>query len=434
MHAETQTEWENRMFQKILVFLRNELCIDFPYLERALSALIPEGKENVHAFATEGVYLYYPSAHYLKVFEENEQFLRRAYLHTVFHCLYAHLWQRGNREVKRWNLACDIAVEFVIDGFNKQTTQRLLSWLRQQYYEKMREKKVISAAGIYELLAEEAPERLTELAQEFYTDDHALWGREDKQSPMPHQQKQSDDPQKKWQKIARQVQFQKEKSDRRSDAAAATMQVQITEERKRRNYKEFLKKFAAFHEQVRCDMDNFDLNYYTYGLRTYGNLPLIEPLETREERRISEFVIVVDTSYSTSGELVRSFLQETLHILLEQNAFFTAAKVHLIQCDDRIQEDLVIQSQKQAQELMARFEIKGGGNTDFRPAFTYVEELRGKGELRNLGGLLYFTDGNGTYPAKKPDYPCAFLYLDEYDEEAVPVWAIRRRLDRTDNI
>ena len=434
MHAETQTEWENRMFQKILVFLRDELCIDFPYLERALSALIPEGKENVHAFATEGVYLYYPSTHYLKVFEENEQFLRRAYLHTVFHCLYAHLWQRGNREVKRWNLACDIAVEFVIDGFNKQTTQRLLSWLRQQYYEKMREKKVISAAGIYELLAEEAPERLTELAQEFYTDDHALWGREDKQSPMPHQQKQSDDPQKKWQKIARQVQFQKEKSDRRSDAAAATMQVQITEERKRRNYKEFLKKFAAFHEQVRCDMDNFDLNYYTYGLRTYGNLPLIEPLETREERRISEFVIVVDTSYSTSGELVRSFLQETLHILLEQNAFFTAAKVHLIQCDDRIQEDLVIQSQKQAQELMARFEIKGGGNTDFRPAFTYVEELRGKGELRNLGGLLYFTDGNGTYPAKKPDYPCAFLYLDEYDEEAVPVWAIRRRLDRTDNI
>ena len=434
MHAETQTEWENRMFQKILVFLRDELCIDFPYLDRALSALIPEGKENVHAFATEGVYLYYPSAHYLKVFEENEQFLRRAYLHTVFHCLYAHLWQRGNREVKRWNLACDIAVEFVIDGFNKQTTQRLLSWLRQQYYEKMREKKVISAAGIYELLAEEAPERLTELAQEFYTDDHALWGREDKQSPMPHQQKQSDDPQKKWQKIARQVQFQKEKSDRRSDAAAATMQVQITEERKRRNYKEFLKKFAAFHEQVRCDMDNFDLNYYTYGLRTYGNLPLIEPLETREERRISEFVIVVDTSYSTSGELVRSFLQETLHILLEQNAFFTAAKVHLIQCDDRIQEDLVIQSQKQAQELMARFEIKGGGNTDFRPAFTYVEELRGKGELRNLGGLLYFTDGNGTYPAKKPDYPCAFLYLDEYDEEAVPVWAIRRRLDRTDNI
>lgn len=434
MHAETQTEWEIRMFQKILTYLRDELCIDFPYLERALSALIPEGKENVNAFATEGVYLYYPPAHYLKVFEENELFLRRAYLHTVFHCLYAHLWQRGAREEKRWNLACDIAVEYLIDGLQKQTTKRLLSWQRQQYYEKMQEKNVISAAGIYELLFEEAPERLFDLAREFYTDDHALWGQKNEKSPMPDQQRQEEDPQKKWQKIARQVQFQKEKSDRRSEAAGAAMQAEITAERKRRSYRDFLMKFAAFKENMRCDMDTFDLNFYTYGLRMYGNLPLIEPLETREERRISEIVIVVDTSYSTSGELVRSFLQETLHILLEQNAFFSTAKVHLIQCDDVVQEDLVIQSAGQAQEVLSHFEIKGGGNTDFRPAFSYVEELRAAGELKNLGGLLYFTDGNGTYPGKKPDYPCAFLYLDAYNEEAVPAWAIRRRLDETDKI
>lgn len=432
MHAETQTEWEIRMFNKVLIYLRDELSVDLPYLERALSALVPEGKENVNAFATEGVHLYYPPAHYLKVFEENELFLRRAYLHTVLHCLYAHLWQRGDREEKRWNLACDIAAEFVIDGFNKQTTRRLLSWQRQQYYEKMREKQVISAAGIYELLLNEPPKRLAELAQEFYTDDHALWGQKKGKSPMPKQQSQGEDPQKKWQKIARQVQFQKEKNDQSSDAAAAAMQAEITAQKKRRSYRDFLMKFAAFRENMRCDMDTFDLNFYTYGLRMYGNLPLIEPLETREERRISEFVIVVDTSYSTSGELVRSFLQETLHILLEKNAFFMTSKVHLIQCDDAVQEDLVIQSPEQAQEVLSHFEIQGGGNTDFRPAFTYVEELRGKGDLRDLGGLLYFTDGNGTYPVKKPDYPCAFLYLDAYNEVDVPAWAIKRRLDADD--
>lgn len=433
MHAETQTEWEIQMFNKILSYLRGELCIDFPYLERALSALAPDGKDNVHAFATEGVHLYYPPAHYLKVFEENELFLRRAYLHTVFHCLYAHPWQRGGREEHRWNLACDIAVEFVIDGFNKQKTKRLLSWLRQQLYEKLREEHVISAAGIYELLEDEPEERLQQLAQEFYTDDHALWGSKNGQSPMPGRQKHAEDLQKKWQKIARQVQFQKEKSDRTQEAAAAAMQAEITAGQKRRSYRDFLKKFAAFHEQMRCDMDDFDLNFYTYGLRTYGNLPLIEPLETREERRISEFVIVVDTSYSTNGALVCSFLQETLHILLEPNAFFLTAKVHLIQCDDRVQEDLVIESAGQAQEALAHFEIKGGGNTDFRPAFTYVEELRAAGRLKNPGGLIYFTDGNGTYPAKKPDYPCAFLYPDAYKEEEVPAWAIRRRLDKTDH-
>lgn len=429
MRAETQTEWEVRMFGKIISYLRDELCIDFPYMERALSAFVLKGAENINAFATEGIHLYFPPAHYVKVFEENELFLRRAYLHTVLHCLYAHLWQRGDRDEPRWNTACDIAVEFVIDGFNKPTTRRLLSWLRQQYYEKMQKEGVISAAGIYELLVEEPPERMKQLSQEFYADDHGLWGGKKEQNPMPDQQKASADAQKKWQKIARQMQFKKDRSDESGEQAIAAMQAEIEAQKKRRSYTDFLKKFAAFHEQMRCDMDTFDLNFYTYGLRTYGNLPLIEPLETREERRIQEFVVVVDTSDSTSGGLVRSFLQETLHILLEEQAFFTTAKVHLIQCDDQVQEDIVIGNKAQAEKLLRHFEIKGGGNTDFRPAFTYVEELRARGELRSLGGLLYFTDGNGIYPQKKPDYPCAFLYMDAYDEQAVPAWAIRRRLD-----
>ena len=170
------------------------------------------------------------------------------------------------------------------------------------------------------------------------------------------------------------------------------------------------------------------MNYYTYGLRTYGNLPLIEPVETREEHRIREFVIAIDTSYSTKGELVRAFLQETLHILLEKQMYSDAAHIHLIQCDDAVQEDVVVTDMRQAKELLAHYEIKGGGSTDFRPVFRYIEQLRGKGVLRELGGLIYFTDGNGTYPAEKPDYPCAFVYLDDYREADVPVWAIRQRL------
>jgi hypothetical protein len=43
--------------------------------------------------------------------------------------------------------------------------------------------------------------------------------------------------------------------------------------------------------------------------------------------------------------------------------------------------------------------------------------------------LLYFTDGKGIYPAKKPDYKTAFLFLEDFEEENVPVWAIRMRLE-----
>ena len=429
-HIQTQTEWEEEMGKKVLAYIRDELCMDFPFFDVALRAFEPVGKDSLRAFATEGIHLYFPAAHYLKVFEENDLFLKRAYLHVLLHCLYAHLWTKGMRDQNRWNLACDIAVEYLIDGFDRPSTRRLLSWSRTSVYDRMRQEKVISAPQIYDLLEEYSPDQRMALAQEFYTDDHGLWGEKQQQAPMPGRGNSSDQAQKKWQKLARQVQFKREKSDKTDEETYALSQARIEAGKRRRTYRDFLIRFATYHEQLRVNEDEFDLNYYTYGLREYGNLLLIEPLETREEKRIQEFVIAVDTSYSTNGELVEQFLKETLGVLLEKNAFFTTAKIHLLQCDDQIQEDLVITQATDIEAVFRRFEIKGGGNTDFRPVFSYVEELKRAGAVQSLGGLLYFTDGNGIYPQKRPDYKCAFLYMDDYEEEKVPAWAIRLKLGK----
>ena len=76
------------------------------------------------------------------------------------------------------------------------------------------------------------------------------------------------------------------------------------------------------------------------------------------------------------------------------------------------------------------FTLLGGGGTDFRPAFSYVNDLLEQGELKELAGLLYFTDGKGRYPAKRPDYRTAFLFLEDYDEAAVPPWGMRLLLEK----
>ena len=65
----------------------------------------------------------------------------------------------------------------------------------------------------------------------------------------------------------------------------------------------------------------------------------------------------------------------------------------------------------------------------FEATMDAVERLRREGALKKLKGLLYFTDGKGIYPVKKPDYKTAFLFLDDFEEENVPVWAIRMRLE-----
>ena len=51
-------------------------------------------------------------------------------------------------------------------------------------------------------------------------------------------------------------------------------------------------------------------------------------------------------------------------------------------------------------------------------------------KFSNLRGLLYFTDGMGTYPAKRPAYDTAFLFLGErFDDANVPPWAMKVVLD-----
>ena len=158
-------------------------------------------------------------------------------------------------------------------------------------------------------------------------------------------------------------------------------------------------------------------------------MPLLEPLESREVKKIREFVVALDTSYSTSGDLIRHFLQETFAILTEQDSFFTHCRLHILQCDERVQKDEVVEKKEELQMLLNHFTVVGGGGTDFRPVFTYVNQLIKNGDLKNLGGLLYFTDGKGIYPKKKPDYQTAFLFLGDYEEENVPPWAMRLQLE-----
>lgn len=75
--------------------------------------------------------------------------------------------------------------------------------------------------------------------------------------------------------------------------------------------------------------------------------------------------------------------------------------------------------------------IRGLGGTDFRPVFQYVEQLRREKEFQNLRGLIYFTDGYGTFPERKPDYETAFVFIrEEYELPEVPAWAIKLVLEQ----
>ena len=103
-------------------------------------------------------------------------------------------------------------------------------------------------------------------------------------------------------------------------------------------------------------------------------------------------------------------------------------KIRIIQCDDSVKMDEEITDARQIEPLLNKFTIVGGGGTDFRPAFSYVAQLIEQGELKNMCGLLYFTDGKGIFPAKCPPYKCAFVSVGAYEGNEVPAWAMQVEL------
>ena len=235
-----------------------------------------------------------------------------------------------------------------------------------------------------------------------------------------------------WSEIARHMKVDLETGRlERGSGAGAMMQNLLAVTREPHDYADFLRRFAVLGEHIQINDDEFDYIYYTYGLRLYGKTPLIEPLEYKEVRRIREFVIAIDTSGSVKGEQVQRFIQKTYNILLEQESFFTKINLHIVQCDAAIQEAQKITSREEFDAYLASMTLKGFGGTDFRPVFAYVDRMIEQREFTNLRGLIYFTDGEGIFPARQPAYETAFVFVrDDYETPKVPVWAIRLVLDR----
>ncbi len=230
-----------------------------------------------------------------------------------------------------------------------------------------------------------------------------------------------------WREIAQRMQVELEHFARGGHGYSDLSMQLAFANRERQDYSVFLKKFAAtLREQMRVDLDTFDYNYYSYGLHLYGNMPLIEPLEYREVKVIRSFVVILDTSGSVDRSLLEKFLQKTYDCLLSEESFTKRVAVHIVQADDRVQSDVCIHSAQELREYLRTLTISGRGGTDFRPALEYVEKLQKDGSLINLKGVLYFTDGKGVFPDRKPPFETAFVYAGvEAFRAKVPVWALK---------
>lgn len=459
------TEKLNKLAQDVLLLSRNTLLVNLRFLDMALSQfdLVPVQESTL---LTDGQHIFYNPKHVLSCYKTQKEICVRDYLHIVMHCVFRHMYMDPSLNRVYWDLACDIAVENVISELGLKAAASAREKQQEQYLAALRkELKTVTAEKIYHFLMESTADvrKAAELRGLFYADNHEIWymtfveiqlmlgiaGNGDGQEAGTPGDESADgsgegndgakaDGQSRsamsqiWKDISEKMQmdlatFSKQQGDR---AGSLTQNLNAVN-RKKYDYTAFLKKFATLGEVMKINDDEFDYVFYTYGLQLYEKMPLVEPLEYKEVKRIKEFVIAIDTSGSVSGELVQTFAQKTYNILKSTESFFSKINLHILQCDADIQEHIKITCQEDFDRYLSTMKIRGLGGTDFRPVFQKVDDLIKEKKFRNLKGLIYFTDGYGTFPARKPDYDTAFVFIeDEYNNPDVPAWAIKLVLQK----
>ena len=366
MEEENSREAAEKLQQigsSILGAARDELYLGMRFLDVALSSFVYQMDSSVSPFGTDGAVIYFHPQQIGGLYRQNRILVNRGYLHMVFHCIFRHFIKQG-MDGRYWNLSCDIAAEHMIEWdlsqkcpiFQESSQTGDLPEAGKQ------RKNVLNAERIYRILTawELEEKELLKLEQEFYQDDHRYW---ENQKP---DQKPSPQMNQKWQEINEEMEtdletFSKEASRQTGDFLD---QVKI-ENRKRQDYREFLRKFAVFREEIGVDPDTFDYTFYSYGLQMYGNMPLIEPQETKEVKKVAEFVIVIDTSMSCSQNLVRKFLEETYGILCEEDSFFKKTNIHILQCDETVQSDQKDHKQRRIERIYGASKVVRRGRDGF---------------------------------------------------------------------
>jgi predicted metal-dependent peptidase len=431
---------------KIWNEIRTELYLSYRFMNSAFGSLAFRMDMSTASVGTDSVYLLFNPEYSFHTYMDSPRTMARTYMHMLLHCIFRHMYSCQEFEDKDlFNMCADIAVESILDTDfrDSQVIMRVDSDFRNDCYSRLRTAvKVLTAERLYRFFDEKERDFDLEqkIAREFQADDHSFWERL-KDDAKTENKTDSDlfkdiipktavfrASGREWEKTARRIRTEMEgfgkKGQKEYGSLSLMLQLHL---RKRHRFGEFLNRMSIYSEELHVDPDAFDYGLYNYGMEFYGNMPIIEQNEYCEGRKIKDFVMAIDTSASCSDALVRRFLEETCSILQDRNRFFTDMNVHIIECDDAVQKDILIKNADDLREYSDGFEVKGRYGTDYRPVFEYVDRLIKKGRMAGLKGLMYFTDGFGIYPEEGRSYETAFVFPDneETDEDRAPDWVLK---------
>jgi len=409
---------DNVLAIKILNYSRNALLVNMPFLSKALFSFKFEESIDIN-FASDGYYIYYNPKYVIEEYKKDDNYITHALLHLLLHFLFHHNIVSDGINYKIWNLACDIAIENTINNLKINVDTVYKNEADTIIKEISKETNYLNAEKIYRYYSNMnlSDEQIDEIRFNFFYDEHGIW----------YQRGKANKEVKNWDELSKQIQTNLETFNKDNSSYLTESLKEIN--RNKMSLRYFLEKFYANEEILKESKENIDLILYQYSLGMYKDVAIVENEEFKEEKKINDLVIAIDTSGSVKGDIVKSFIDYTVSLLDKKNDFSAFTNLYIIQCDDKVQDVIKINSKEGFNKYISNIELKGFGETDFRPVFEYIDSLIESKEVKNLKGLIYFTDGKGIFPKYPTPYKTAFIIHNErYNSIEVPPWAMKIEL------
>jgi len=355
--------------QQLLTKAKSQLTNQYPYFGMLASRLKHEPNSTIPYYASNG-----------KRFVYNPEFVEQCSVDELFfiltncvmHHILAHQQRKLNRKGSLWQLATDFAI-------NNMLQKNGLKIPKGANYDKAFNN--MYAEEIYEVLKENVQtQNIDTFSQEKHDNKSVSINDKNNHSEFSNLDSINNDLDEKdeleWEY-----------------ASSLAKEVAIRKSSMPLGFERFAKKMKA------KDIDwKFEL-YNAINRHMRNNYAFMPPNKKHIYRGVAlpsltsdtlSLVVAVDTSGSIKDELLGAFIEEFKTIM--QN--FPTVAIELLIADAKVHAHHTFRGGDKMD-----FPLKGGGGTDYRPTFEYIDA-----NLPMNSMVLYFTDGEGIFPRISPAY------------------------------
>lgn len=359
-----------------LVKARIAMIMQQPFFgQLALNLRLVERTDlNPPTLATDGKHFYY---HPDWVLENPHDVVMSGVAHEVGHCIFEHIGRRNGRSPRRWNQAGDFVINDVLKdcGFTVPNT-----WLHSPVY------KGMSTDTVYTMLPEddgnggggpggggagEAFDSISDAPADGSIDPAEL--------------------EAEWKIATSQAATNAEKAGKLPASMKRFVDEMLAG---KADWRAVLRRFAT-------EVAKEDFSWQRFNRKMVGQGIYLPALYSEA---MGEMIHIIDTSGSISDSVLKAFGAEISSIRDQMQPSLT----RVIYCDAEV-------NHVDEFERYDVFKVEGhgGGGTDFRPPFKWIEERGAEPKC-----VCYLTDGYGPFPDTAPAYPVLWLMTTD----VVPPW------------